>query len=91
MQIQISPNAFYQQLEDHAVILNLQSEQYYTLDMVGRDIWEALSQYGNLDQTVTTLLETYQGVTEKQLQQDIISLITELQQEGLILVKDSQA
>ena len=46
-QVEISPEALFQELDGETVLLNLQSERYYGLDDVGTRMWQLLAENGD--------------------------------------------
>jgi hypothetical protein len=72
-----------------AVLLNLESGQYYGLDEVGTSMWSLLNQHEHLETVCRALLEEYE-VTEEQVQQDLLGLIDELASQGLVRVDGGQ-
>ncbi|NET73506.1 MAG: PqqD family protein [Sphaerospermopsis sp. SIO1G2] len=85
--LKISPHAFYQELEDQAVILNLKSEQYYTLDAVGRDMWLAIKTHESVSKATNALLLEY-TVEKARLEEDLIELAAKLEAAGLLDVEN---
>lgn len=67
------------------VLLNLQTQQYYTLNETGTRIWEALAQAGDLTQIGQTLEARYE-LTLDQANQHVLDLVTTLAQEQLVQV-----
>ncbi len=66
-----------------AVILNLDNGYYYSLNRVGTRIWEALNKQKSLGEIANFLKEEYQ-LPEKQLKNDLLGLIKDLEKERLI-------
>jgi len=71
-----------------AVILNLETGQYYGLDEVGTRMWALLTQHGQVGTAYGALLHEY-DVGEEELQTDLLHLIDELASHGLLQVDDS--
>ncbi|MFZ4859323.1 MAG: PqqD family protein [Desulfuromonadaceae bacterium] len=71
---------------DHEiVILNMASNNYISLDAIGRRIWELLA----TEQTVTDAcrkLSLEFDATEEQIAADLIPFLTELEKDGLVRV-----
>ncbi len=89
-QIIIPEHALFQEVEEEAVILNLQNEHYFGLNPVAREIWLQLAEHGDSERALTALLQRYQ-VEESRLRSDIAQLLNELAAEGLIRLPDSSA
>jgi hypothetical protein len=71
------------QVGDETVILDLSRGMYFSLDPVGAQIWQLLTEGQQMDSIVSTLLGRYE-VAEDQLRQDVSSLMDELVSRGLL-------
>ena len=81
--IEISDQALTQEVSGEIVILDLQSEQYFSLDEVGTRVWQLLKE--NCDtQKVFEIMQAEYEVTKEQLFADIKSLMDDLIDVGLI-------
>jgi hypothetical protein len=74
-------------LAGEAVILSLSSGVYYGLNEVGASIWNLIQQPKIIKEIHEILLQEY-DVEASQCEQDILTLLTELSEVGLIEVKD---
>lgn len=70
-------------LDGEAVLLNLQNGAYYTLNRVGRAIWELFTGDRPLERILSALCELF-DVTEDVAREDLVALVARLRQEGLI-------
>ena len=75
-------------VEDDGVLLNLSTGYYYTLNEVGRFLWETLDGKKPLSDILTDIIGCYDVDTET-AKSDMITLIEDLLQEGLIVADDS--
>ncbi len=77
--LKASDKVLFQKLGDEAVILHLDSEEYFGLDNVGTRMWELLlgEGEGSIDKSIPLLLTEYE-VEETQLKKDMEELITAL-------------
>lgn len=73
----------YRIIEGEAVILNLDNGYYYSLNETGTRIWEAINKQNSLSQIFDSLKEKYQ-LPEKQLKNDLLGLVKDLEKEELI-------
>lgn len=89
MQYSVSPDVLMQELEDEIVLLDLQGGRYFGLDEVGARAWQVLSETGDREQVVTTLLAEY-DVDETTVRADVDALIQQLQEANLITPDDKQ-
>ena len=84
-QVEISPEALFQELEGETVLLNLQSERYYGLDDVGTRMWQLLAENGNVAAAFAQLLKEY-DVDAARLEADLAVLIGRLAEAGLLTI-----
>ena len=73
----IPDGVVFQELDGEAVILSLDSGQYYGLDAVGTRLWTLLGEHGALAPAYQALLEEY-DVAEETLRADVLRLVNEL-------------
>lgn len=74
-----------QELSGESVLLDLKSEQYFGLDAVGTRIWQLIEQDGDLINVFEQLLDEYE-VEAEQLERDIIELVDQLLEAGLVIL-----
>lgn len=70
-------------LEDGAVLLNLDSGVYFTLNTTGTRMWELLGQHGTLE-SVRKALESEFDVDPGRLAEDLDGLVEQLVAKGLL-------
>lgn len=70
-------------LDDETVLLNLQSEEYYSLDDVGSRIWELIDGTRTTAQIVDAIAAEY-GADPALVATDVADLLDELSREGLV-------
>ena len=56
----LSPDAMAQEVNGETVILDIRSEQYFSLDVVGTRVWQLLQAQTPLESIVDTLLEEFE-------------------------------
>jgi len=76
-------NVIYGENEEEILIGNLETQTSFSLDGVAADIWKALVEFGNVEQIVTSLLNTYE-VDEDYLRSDVHTFINQLDSQGLL-------
>jgi hypothetical protein len=81
--VAISPDVLFNEVGGEAVLLNQRDGVYYGLDEVGTRIWTLASQSASLGSVHSTLLDEY-DVTSDELWQDIVRLISEMAERGLV-------
>jgi len=79
----ISDKAITQEVGGETVILDLGSEQYFSLDQVGTQVWQLLKSGLSEAEVVETLLAEYE-VDVATLSRDVSQLMTSLADAGLI-------
>lgn len=75
----------FQQLQDEAVLLNLDSGQYFGLDPVGTRIWNLLAEGNSLPRVVSAIVEEYE-VDSARCEADVLKLLKDLEAQGLLAV-----
>lgn len=79
-----APDVVFTQLDDgEAVLLNLQTKQYYTLNETGTQIWDHFKAHRNLDEIAAALTETF-DVEPEAAKQHVTAFLEELHREGLV-------
>jgi ornithine carbamoyltransferase len=81
--IKIADSVFAQEVDSEMVLLDMNSENYFGLDEVGSDIWNAMQQKETLQGVYESMLELY-DVEEDVLKRDIETFMDKLLQSGLI-------
>lgn len=85
-----SPDVLVQEVSDEAVLLDLASETYFGLNEVGVRLWHLLSENGDPEAAVSTLLGEY-DVDAETLRHDVAAHLEMLSSKGLIRVADAEA
>ena len=86
----ISENILAQELTGEIVILNIESESYYSLNPVGSKVWQLLTSKENVKGAIEQLLQIYL-VDEPTLRHDVTLLAEQLVEEELLINCDSEA
>ena len=84
---QVSSEAIAQEVSGETVILDLKSEQYFSLDTVGTRVWQLLQDSPHIEEIYEQLLQEY-DVDPSRLRTDLEDLISTLAEEGLISLAD---
>ena len=79
----IPPEVKSQQVDDETVLLDLASGMYFGLDVVGRRIWELITQGKNLGEAASVITAEYE-VEEALAQRDVIEFVRDLVDRGLL-------
>jgi len=83
--ITISPNLRFSEIAGEIVVLNLESETFFSLDEVGTHIWRLLQQHSNLGNVYEILREEF-DVGPNRLEYDLLQHISELVDAGLVTI-----
>ena len=70
-------------VDDDAVLLNTQNNKYYALDEVGARLWHLLSENTFLKDAHAMILSEYE-VGSVQLEEDLLELLTDFVENGLV-------
>ena len=81
----LSNNVFAQEIDDETIILDAITQEYFSLNEVGKVIWSLLSQNKNLEEIKVQMLEMYE-VPEEQLEKDLLNFLQALAKKGLISI-----
>jgi len=82
----LSPEALFQEIGGEGVILDLKSASYFGLDEVGVRLWQRLQIDPSLQAACEILLAEY-DVEPAQLEEDLLKLVTQLGEAGLVKVE----
>lgn len=82
---QPADDVLFQDVGGEGVLLNLASERYFGLDPVGTRIWMLLGDDARLQPAFDTLCREYE-VEPDRLQADLLSLVEQLAEAGLVEV-----
>ena len=82
-----SPDANFSILDGEAVLLNLESGYYYTLNQVGTVIWQLIDGVRTLHDIQKALCDRFE-VSKEQANNDLISLADQFCAEGLAYLKE---
>jgi hypothetical protein len=70
-------------VDDEALIVDLESGGFFSLDRVGTEVWKGLQDGLDLAQIVDAIAGKY-GVDEQTVQRDVSELLEDLNREGLM-------
>ncbi len=84
--VRTSPDVLLQETGGEAVLLDIASENYFGLNGVGTRIWSLLDGGTELRGAYETVLAEY-DVPAEQLEQDVIALVGQLADAGLVTIE----
>ncbi len=82
-----TPKVVHEVYEDEVIIINLVSGHYYSIDLVGADVWNGIEKGLDLDALVAGIADKYEG-DKDQIKDSIIGFIEQLKVEELIVPAD---
>ena len=83
--VRMAKDVLMQKVGDDAILLNLNTENYFSLDEVGTRIIDALQESDSVAQAVQKLVGVYE-VDEGTLTKDAVRLVEECEQHGLLQI-----
>ena len=81
----LSNNVFAQEIDDETIILDAITQEYFSLNEIGKVMWSLLSENKNLEEIKAQMLEMYE-VPEEQLEKDLLNFLQALAKKGLISI-----
>jgi len=86
--VRLAKDVLIQKVGDDAILLNLNTENYFTLDEVGTRMINTLQESDSVKQAIQKLVQIYE-VDETKLTNDAIRLVEECEQNGLLQVTEA--
>ena len=83
--MRLAEDVLMQKVGDDAILLNLNTENYFALDEIGTRIIDTLQESDSVTQAVQKLVEIYE-VDEGKLTTDAIRLVEECKEHGLLQI-----
>ncbi len=81
------PDVVFQKLGEEAVLLNLRTGVYWSLNRTGARVWDEIVQSGEVTEIVAALQRDFEGSTAE-ISKTVRDLLSELSQQGLVVVND---
>jgi len=81
--VKISPNVLLQEVDDETILLDIESEEYFSLNEIGRVFYELLQEHKNLAEVLQEL-QNYFDAPKEQLEQDLFAFVKALDEKKLI-------
>jgi len=73
-------------LDDETVILSLKTGQYYGLNPVAAAVWRMIAVRRSVAAVRDGLMQAFAGVTREQCEEELLKLLNELEELGLVTV-----
>jgi len=81
-----SPDHVECDLDDETVILSLKTGQYYGLNPVAAAVWRMIGVRRGVAAVRDGLMQAFAGVTAEQCEEELLKLLAELEELGLVTV-----
>jgi hypothetical protein len=86
----VAPNTLYREIQGEAVLLHLDSGEYFGLDDVGTRVWQLIVEKGDLAAVEATMLEEF-DVDPSRLSHDLQQMIKELVAKRLVEIEPASS
>lgn len=83
--INIPDTLFLQKVDDETILLDINTNEYFSINEIGTFIWETLEEKKDLNSVKEEIISNYE-VDEKQVENDILNFIQEVANKGLITI-----
>lgn len=83
-----APHAFYSEVSDEIVLLNIDTGAYHSLDTVGAAIWRAIGTEATIEAVCTAMVADYPHDPER-VRTETVEFITKLAERELVIVQDA--
>ena len=83
--ITLSKNVFAQEIDEETIILDSVTQEYFSINEIGKVIWSLIEEKKNLEEIKAEMLDMYE-VPEEQIEKDLLNFIQALEQKGLIKI-----
>lgn len=83
--ITLSKNVFAQEIDEETIILDSETQEYFSINEIGKVIWSLIEEKKNLEEIKAEMLDMYE-VPQEQLEKDVLNFLQALEQKGLIKI-----
>ena len=83
--ITLSKNVFAQEIDEETIILDSETQEYFSINEIGKVIWSLIEEKKNLAEIKAEMLDMYE-VPEEQIEKDVLNFLQALEQKGLIKI-----
>ncbi|TLP36837.1 PqqD family protein [Arcobacter arenosus] len=83
--INIPDCLFLQKVDNETILLDSNTNEYFSINEIGTLIWETLEEKKDLNSVKEEIISNYE-VDEKQVEKDILNFIQEVVNKGLITI-----
>ena len=82
--VKINENVFLQEVDGETILLDIQTEEYFSLDEIGTMFYKLIREESDLDRALSELQEHFE-VAPEVLKQDLLTFVERLEKKGLLL------
>ena len=79
--ITLSKNVFAQEIDEETIILDSETQEYFSINEIGKVIWSLIEEKKNLAEIKAEMLDMYE-VPEEQIEKDLLNFI-----QGFLMIK----
>ena len=83
--ITLSKNVFAQEIDEETIILDSETQEYFSINEIGKVIWSLIEEKKNLAEIKAEMLDMYE-VPQEQIEKDVLNFLQALEQKGLIKI-----
>jgi hypothetical protein len=83
--IKCSPDVFYSEVAQEAVLLNVQTGSYHSLDEIGSTIWRALATPQSVGEICAKMVEEYPANPDE-VRADTLEFVGQLAERNLLII-----
>lgn len=83
-----APHAFYSEVSEEIVLLNVDTGAYHSLDTVGAAIWRAIGAESTIEAVCAAMVAEYPQDPER-VRTETVEFITKLAERELVIVQDA--
>ncbi len=83
--VTIPESLFMQEVDGETILLDANSEEYFSLNETGTMFYKLLKEESSLQDVIEILQETFE-ISKEQLERDLLSFTTALQEKKLLVV-----
>lgn len=85
--IKKSPNAIESEIDGDVVLMNIDNNEYYSMDNIGSSIWKMLDEPIRIAEIIDQLLEKY-DVSPETCEKDTMKFLNQLLEKQIIAIDD---
>lgn len=85
MKYQIPATVFIQEIDEDVILLDTESQEYFSLNGVGKNILDLISENLAHEEIIEELAQMYE-VDKPQIESDLLNFTKALQEKGLIVI-----